>query len=478
MIRRVLTIACALLILVPARGGGYAPSATGQPAYAHAAAANPPDLSDIACPSARVCYTVGYSGVQYNGAILATTDGGHTWHTQKPGTKWGLRGITCTSTTTCYSVGFAETTLVTTNAGRSWHDPHTPLSSQPLFRVACPSSTTCIATGNSPGGYIALVHRIALTTTGARSWSYPATPIDRTAFPMNGITCPSARVCYVVGGYATILITSDAGRTWRQQHDPAMDNSGLIPPLTSVACASTRACVAVGGFPSGAVILTTGDGGRTWTSQASPARTALSGVACPTTRLCFITGSGGTIEQSRDGGHTWTLLDSGTSTNLNNIACHGPSFCVAVGDFGFITVLSGRMQAAKTATATSTPGHPTTQPQPTLPPAATPTPTPAPTQTGASCPAWNVAGTWQFQSLTMGNGQATLQQSGTTLSGSASIGGVDWTIQGSIQGTNVTLNLSAAGQVGQSFQGPVSSDGTTISGNLGTFSGGHASCSQ
>jgi len=42
----------------------------------------------------------------------------------------------------------------------------------------------------------------------------------------------------------------------------------------------------------------------------------------------------------------------------------------------------------------------------------------------------------------------------------------------------VTLNLSAAGQVGQSFQGPVSSDGTTISGNLGTFSGGHASCSQ
>ncbi|HXT34867.1 MAG TPA: hypothetical protein VN837_04745, partial [Chloroflexota bacterium] len=396
---------------------------------------------------------------------------------QKPGTKWGLRGITCVSTTTCYSVGFAETTLVTTNAGRSWHDPHTPLSSQPLFRVACPSPVTCIATGNSPGGYIALVHRIALTTNGARSWSYPATPIDRTAFPMNGITCPSARVCYVVGAYATILITSDAGHTWRQQHDPAMDSSGLIPPLTSVACASTRACVAVGGFPSGAVILTTGDGGRTWTSQASPARTALSGVACPTARLCFATGSGGTIEQTRDGGHTWTQLESGTSTNLNSIACHGPSFCVVVGDFGYIAVLPGHMQSGKATPPTPISATATAQPQSTQPPAATSTPIPAPTQASPSCLAWNVAGTWQFQSLTMGNGQATLQQSGTTLSGSASIGGVDWTIDGSIQGANVTLNLSATGQVDQSFQGTVSSDGTTISGNLGTFSGGHASCS-
>ncbi|HVA90456.1 MAG TPA: YCF48-related protein [Chloroflexota bacterium] len=478
MIRGLLTIACALLVLAPVQGAGYAPSAAGQPADARSSSPYPPDLSDVVCPSTRVCYTVGYYGVQYNGSIFATTDGGRTWHPQKPGTKWGLRGITCISTTTCYSVGFAETTMVTTNAGRSWRDPHTPLSPQPLFRIACPTSVICIATGNSPGGYIALVHRLLLTTNGAHTWSYPATPIDRTAYPMNGIACPSARVCYVVGGYATILVTSDAGRTWKQQHNPAMDSSGLIPPLTSVACASPRACVAVGGFPDGGVILTTGDGGRTWTSQAGPARSALTGVACPTARMCYVTGSGGTIEQTADGGHTWTLVDSGTSTSLNSIACHGPSFCVVVGDAGFIAILTGPVQGGKTTPPTPIPGRPTTQPQPTLPPAPTPTTTPAPAPTLASvpCPSWNVAGMWQFQSMTMGAGRATLRQSGAILSGSVITGGVTWTLQGSIQGPNVTLSMSAPGQVAQDFQGTVSSDGATINGNVGAFSGGAASC--
>jgi photosystem II stability/assembly factor-like uncharacterized protein len=474
MIRRLPILACTLIALAPLQSVGHVAAVR---ADVRSSASYPPDLSDVACPGTRVCYTVGYSGVQYNGRIYASTDGGHHWRPQQAGTKWGLRGITCISTTTCYSVGYAETTVVTTNAGRSWRDPHTPRSPQALYRIACPTSTTCIATGNSPSGYIALVHRLLLTTNGARSWTYPATPIDRTAFPMNGVACPSARVCYVVGAYATILVTSDAGRTWQQQHDPAMDSNGLIPPLTSVACANPLTCVAVGGFPSGAVILTTVNGGRTWTSAASPAQSALTGVACPTTRICYITGSGGTIEQTHDGGHTWTLIDSGTSTSLNSVACHGPGFCVVVGNAGFITLLPVRARsgAAATATpassATPVPNAPTAQP--TQPPAATATTT----QPSTSCASWDVSGTWQFQSMTMGNGPASLQQSGTTLSGSMTAGGVTWTLQGSIQSSNVTLNMSAAGQVAQSFQGTISSDGATIDGNAGTFSG-HATCAH
>jgi photosystem II stability/assembly factor-like uncharacterized protein len=469
MIRRLLTIACALAAMAPLHSAGRVAA---QQMFARSSAAYPPDLSDVACPSARICYTVGYAGVQYNGRIYASTDGGHHWRPQQPGTKWGLRGIACTSTSTCYSVGYAETTVVTTNAGRSWHDPHTPLSPQALYRVACPTSITCIATGNSPNGYIALVHRLLVTSNGARSWSYPATPIDRTAFPMNGVACPSARTCYVVGAYATILVTFDAGRTWQQQHNPAMDNGGLIPPLTSIACANALTCVAVGGFPSGGISLATANGGHTWTSAASPARSALSGVACPTTRVCYITGSGGTIGQTRDGGHTWTLIDSGTSTSLNSVACHGPSFCVVVGNAGFIALLPARMQRAATATAT-----PTTQPNQPSTPSPTSTPAPAPTQSNQPCASWDVTGTWQFQSVTMGNGQGTLQQSGTALSGSLTSGGVTWALQGTIQGANVTLSMTAPGQVGQDFQGTVSDDGATIDGNAGTFSG-HATCTH
>lgn len=76
----------------------------------------------------------------------------------------------------------------------------------------------------------------------------------------------------------------------------------------------------------------------------------------------------------------------------------------------------------------------------------------------------------------MGNGPATLQQSGSTLSGSLAAGGVTWMLQGSIQGASVTLTMSAPGQVDQPFQGTVSGDGTMISGNIGTFGGGKANC--
>ncbi len=475
MIQRVVACICMLLLLAPMQ---RVDQAAAQQAYARSSASNPPDLSDVTCPGPRVCYTVGYYGVQYNGVVFETTDGGRSWHRETPGTKWGLRGIACSSITTCYSVGYAETTVVSTNGGRSWHDPHTPRSAQALYRIACPTSLICIATGNSPNGYIALVHRLLLTTNGARTWSYPSTPIDHTAFPMNGIACPSARVCFVVGAYATILVTSDGGHTWQQQHNPAMDNGGLVPPLTSVACVNPRVCVAVGGFPNYGLILTTGDGGHTWTRQAGPARTALSGVACPTVRLCYATGSGGAILQTRDGGHTWTLRDSGTSVGLNSVACHGPSFCVVVGNAGFITVLTGFTQSSTFASPTPTPGQATTQSQPTqtFVPQATTTLVPSPTPAGTSCSSWNVAGEWQFQSMTMGNGSAMLQQSGSTVSGSVTSGGVTWAVQGSTQGIDVTLNLSAPGQIGQSFQGTISSDGATIDGNLGTFSGGHATC--
>lgn len=473
MIRRVMIIACALVALAPVQEPGHvAAQRTSLPS----SLSYPPDLSDVACPSTRVCYTVGYAGVHYNGRVYASTDGGHHWRPQQPGTPWGLRGIACISTAVCYSVGYAETTIVTTDGGRSWRDPHTPRSPQALYRVACPTNSTCVATGNSPSGYIALVHRLLVSTNGARSWSYPATPIDRTAFPMNGIACPGARVCYVVGAYATILITVDAGRSWQLQHDPAMDTGGLIPPLSGVACASVLTCVAVGGFPDRGLILTTVDGGRTWASALSPARSALSGVACPTARICYITGSGGTIGQTRDGGRTWTLIDSGTSTSLNSVACHGPGFCVVVGNAGFIALLPVRAQNGTAATSTPVPNAPASQP--THSPAPTQPPAPTAAQPGPSCSVRDASGTWQFQSATMGNGSAALQQSGSVLSGTLTAGGVTWTLQGSIQGSAVTLSMAAPGQVAQSFQGTVSGDGTTIDGNVGTFTGGHAGCAH
>ena len=74
MVRRFVIIACMLLMTTSVRSTGHAAA---QPAYARSSSSYPPDLSDVACPSTRVCYTVGYSGVQYNGRILCL----HGWWT-------------------------------------------------------------------------------------------------------------------------------------------------------------------------------------------------------------------------------------------------------------------------------------------------------------------------------------------------------------------------------------------------------------
>jgi hypothetical protein len=136
------------------------------------------------------------------------------------------------------------------------------------------------------------------------------------------------------------------------------------------------------------------------------------------------------------------------------------------------------------AMATATSGPSSNPPTATSGPSSNPTAPPAPsptTGTTSSCTTWNVSGAWTFQgdTVTTQNGQATLQQSGSTVSGTLTEGGVTWTLSGSISGSTLTLTWSAAGQVDQYYTGTISSDGSTITGStLGIFTGGHAQCLQ
>jgi hypothetical protein len=113
------------------------------------------------------------------------------------------------------------------------------------------------------------------------------------------------------------------------------------------------------------------------------------------------------------------------------------------------------------------------------PPQATDTPTAQPTTT--SCQTMNVGGMWTFtgsstSSIGTGSTTVTLSQSGTTVTGAIQLGGVSWTIQGVVQGATLTLTWSASGQIDQTDTDTIAADGTSIAGNFGTFSGGHAHC--
>lgn len=110
-----------------------------------------------------------------------------------------------------------------------------------------------------------------------------------------------------------------------------------------------------------------------------------------------------------------------------------------------------------------------------------PTGTPTAQPTTTVCQNWNVGGAWTFTasstgSIGTGTSTVTLSQSGSTVTGSLQIGGVTWSLHGTLQGTALALTWSAAGQSDQTDTDTIAADGSSIAGNFGTFSGSHASC--
>ncbi|GAC1396620.1 MAG: hypothetical protein NVSMB52_10170 [Chloroflexota bacterium] len=98
---------------------------------------------------------------------------------------------------------------------------------------------------------------------------------------------------------------------------------------------------------------------------------------------------------------------------------------------------------------------------------------------GKSAGTCNVSGSWSFITSAAGagpgSGSATLQQSGTSVTGTLT-SSVGWALSGAIHGKVLTLTMHAAGQIDLSYSGTVSTSGTSIAGNLGNFTSGHAKC--
>jgi photosystem II stability/assembly factor-like uncharacterized protein len=138
-----------------------------------------------------------------------------------------------------------------------------------------------------------------------------------------------------------MLVTSNGGRTWRQQLLPAISTT-----LSGVSCPAAQDCVAVGSQGSGtAAIFTTTNGGSTWTAQTTGA-TDLWAVSCPTTSDCWAVGGfGGTdgeIDATTDGGTTWVAQTAsnplypipGDTYELHGVSCPTTTDCWASGGIG------------------------------------------------------------------------------------------------------------------------------------------------
>ncbi len=125
--------------------------------------------------------------------------------------------------------------------------------------------------------------------------------------------------------------------------------------LNAMICPQITLCFAVGGNTTGpgqaekwrGLIAQTGDGGKSWTIQYRDQRSSFSGIACPSTTRCYVTGhyntyrelqeggpsSGvGTILLTQDGGRTWQpsslAFRSTWDSIIDGIACPVVTTCL------------------------------------------------------------------------------------------------------------------------------------------------------
>jgi len=189
---------------------------------------------------------------------------------------------------------------VSTRFGSRWKLVPLPVGEKSLALVTCSTQEHCIVVGGGSSGASATI----LTTSNAgRSWTTASVPpVTSEGFPgAGGISCPGASECFIVGdsivpdgGPSGYIWTSvDGGAHWTSETLPSDTNF-----LTAVSCVTAAQCVAVGGgvLPRGGVvrsILITSNGGQTWVSQVVPTLAAgLSGVSCSTAEECMAVGGG------------------------------------------------------------------------------------------------------------------------------------------------------------------------------------------
>lgn len=146
---------------------------------------------------------------------------------------------------------------------------------------------------------------------------------------------------YLVAGTG-ILVTDDSGRTWREARSfrPA-DFGGGVPELYSVRFASRKKGWIVGSVSrrdvvTDSLVLLTEDAGATWRPQPMPSRDELIHLDFANEKRGWIVGDKGTILTTTDGGANWSRQRVGTNATLYHVDFVDDERGWAVGERGTI----------------------------------------------------------------------------------------------------------------------------------------------
>ena len=321
----------------------------------------------VSCPTPTTCLAVGTLDLPHSASRLAERWDGRKWTALSTPNPTGaissqLTSVKCTNATNCIAVGQYNTLATTTKTlamrwdGKKWsilNTPNAPGSAiSVLSGVACSSSTSCFAVGGYFVSTMDSTNELTLVEQwNGSTWSIVPSPNQPLAVDssLTGVTCASSTLCFAVGSYDTLLVTSSLieqwdGASWSVVSNPNPKGASESQ-LSSVTCTSTTNCFAVG---LGRGTLVERWNGALWGIVASPnpagaTGASLTGVSCPSASHCVAVGIffRQTVVQrlvETWNGAGWSLtgvpLPSGTKlSNLSGISCSNTASCFAVGDF-------------------------------------------------------------------------------------------------------------------------------------------------
>lgn len=148
------------------------------------------------------------------------------------------------------------------------------------------------------GAVVAVGERgtILLSQDAGATWRAIPCPVD---VALTGVSFADASTGWICGHGGVILATRDGGRQWERQ---LSEESSETIFLDVVALGSQNA-VAVGAF---GVVRVTQDGGRTWASPSTPGEDAhLNRILADRTGTLWLAGERGMLLRSVDRGLTW-----------------------------------------------------------------------------------------------------------------------------------------------------------------------------
>jgi hypothetical protein len=312
---------------------------------------------------------------QYGQGVAVTSDlTNWSGYNSLPSQFFQVLSISCPTSTQCVAVGYGSTDnpviAFSTNGGVSWAEanmsPFNPASGWPQA-VTCPSALICYTVGGTVGPPVPMA---AISTDGGQEWTVLDKDLPTAqSYYLDGISCSSVSSCVAVGalsetGPATAISTTSSGTTWSQSQSSVL---GQLGGLESVSCPTgTTVCFASGSPESseGSAVVQSTDSGTTWSTVPASAGYGFSSISCANTLTCWAAGGFSTtlsvLAGTGNGGSTW---QEGTSSTYqeSNVSCASTEVCIATINNQLLTTDdNGEVTTGTTTTTTTAPTTTTT----------------------------------------------------------------------------------------------------------------------